>query len=242
MRIRILIPLAMGLLYAPLAVPDAVSDLAHQMLGQQSQVSAALSDSDIAGGLRQALAKGTHAAVMQLGHPDGFWGSDRYRIELPGTLKQASGLLQAAGYGPKLDELHLSMNRAAEKAVPLAADVFSEAVQKLTINDARAILSGPQDSATQYFKRSTSDTLTAKFHPVVASVTSQVGLVQQYDRLVASAGPAASLLGDKADINTYITRKALDALFSRVGDEEKSIRSNPAARTTDLLRKVFGGG
>lgn len=222
------------------AYSQSLEDLAKQVL-QQPQVTSSLADSDIAAGLRQALATGTHNAVMQLGHADGFWANDRYRIPLPGSLNQASSLLQMAGYGQQLDQLHLQMNRAAEQAVPLAADVFSQAVSQLTLNDARAILNGPQDAATQYFKRTTSQTLDTKFRPIVASVTSRVGLVQQYNTLLSSAGPAAALLGDKGDINAYVTNKALDALYSRVGDEERNIRSNPAARTTDLLKKVFGG-
>ena len=230
---------------------QSLGDIANQVLQQTQQaqsggksgglLGAALSDSDIAAGLKQALANGTHSAVMQLGKTDGFWGSDRFRIPLPKPLEQASSLLQAAGYGGQMDQLHLSINRAAEQAVPLAADVFSEAVRKLTLNDVRNILNGPQDAATQYFKRSTSDTLLTRFEPVVAKVTSKVGLVQKYNGLLESAGPAAGLLGQSTDINHYVAQKALDGLFSRVADEERSIRTNPAARTTDLLKKVFGG-
>ncbi len=224
---------------ATTAWPQSLEDLAKQVL-TQPQVTSSLADSDIAAGLRQALAKGTRTAVMQLGRTDGFWGNQLYRIPLPRSLDQASTLLQMAGYGQQLDQLHLQMNRAAEKAVPLAADVFSQAVSQLTLNDARAILNGPPDAATQYFKRTTSQTLSTKFRPIVAAVTSKVGLVQQYNTLLSSAGPATALLGDSADINAYVTNKALDALYSRVGDEEKNIRTNPAARTTDLLKKVFG--
>ena len=241
---RLLLATVLVALAAP-ASPQSLEDLAKQVLAQpqvSSSVASSLADSDIAAGLRQALANGTHAAVMQLGHADGFWGNERFRIPLPRALNEASALLQTAGYGPQLDDLHLQMNRAAEKAVPLAADVFSQAVSQLTLNDARAILNGPPDAATQYFKRTTSQTLNEKFRPIVATVTSKAGLVQQYNTLLSSAGPAASLLGDSADINAYVTNKALDGLYSRIGDEEKNIRSNPAARTTDLLKKVFGGG
>ena len=149
-------------------------------------------------------------------------------------------MLQGAGMGSQLDALHLSFNRAAEQAVPVAADVFSEAVQKLTLNDVRGILNGPDDAATQYFKRTTSDTLTTRFKPIVAGVTAKVGLAQQYNSVMSSAGPMASMMGDKADLNTYVTQKALDGLYLRVGDEEKTIRTDPAARTTDLMKKVFG--
>lgn len=233
---------AFGLAIAGTATAQSLQDLANQVL-QQTQgttAGAGLSNTDIAAGLRQALANGTRDAVNQLGRTNGFWGSDRFRIPLPGAVQQISSLLQAAGYGTQLEQLHLTMNRAAEQAVPLAADVFAQAVQNLTLDDARNILNGPQDAATQYFKRTTSATLTSKFEPVVAKITSKIGLVQNYNALLASAGPAATMLGGQStDINAYVTRKALDGLYARVADEEKSIRTDPAARTTELLKKVF---
>jgi hypothetical protein len=201
---------------------------------------AALADAEIVQGLREALAKGTKNAVLQLGKPDGFWSSERFRVPLPKTIVQADSLLRAGGYGPRLDELHLSFNRAAEQAVPVAADVFSQAVSKLSISDARNILSGPPDAATQYFRKTTGETLLLQFKPLVAKVTAKAGLVQQYDKIMASAGPLAALAGGKADVNDYVARKSLDSLFLRIGDEEKAIRENPAARTSEMLKKVFG--
>ena len=114
-----------------------------------------------------------------------------------------------------------------------------QAVQKLTINDARNILSGPPDAATQYFRKATGETLAIQFKPLVAKVTAGSGLVQQYEKMMASAGPLAALAGGGADVNTYVTNKALDGLFLRVAEEEKAIRENPAARTSDILKKVF---
>ena len=218
---------------------DQLSDFAKSMM-QQPAAQSALSDSDIGGGLKEALAKGTRDAINELGRTDGFWNNPRFRIPLPGPVEKLEGILQGAGMGSQLDALHLSFNRAAEQAVPVAADVFSQAVKKLTLNDVRGILNGPQDAATQYFKRTTSDTLTTRFKPIVAKVTAKVGLAQQYNSVVSSAGPMASMLGDKADVNSYVTQKALDGLYLRVGDEEKSIRTDPAARSSDLLKKVFG--
>lgn len=230
------------ILFAGAAGAQTWKDMARQFFQQSggSTQAAALADSEIVQGLREALAKGTRSAVLQLGKTDGFWSSDRFRIPLPRTITQADGLLRAAGYGPRLDELHLSFNRAAEQAVPVAADVFAQAVQKLTLNDARSILSGPPDAATQYFRRATGDTLALQFKPLVAQVTARAGLVQQYDRMMASAGPLGALAGTRMDVNDYVTRKTLDSLFVRVADEEKSIRSNPAARTSEILKKVFG--
>ena len=217
-------------------------DMAKQAMDQMAKnpQAAQLADGEIVQGLREALVKGTKNAVLQLGKADGFWASDRFRIPLPKTVTQADTLLRAGGYGDKLDELHLSFNRAAEKSVPVAADVFSQAVQKLTITDARNILSGPPDAATQYFRKTTGDSLRAQFKPLVAGVTAKAGLVQQYDKMVAKAGPLAALAGGKADVNEYVTTKALDGLFLRVADEEKAIRTNPAARTSAILKKVFG--
>ena len=218
---------------------DQLSDFAKSMM-QQPAAQSALSDSDIGAGLKEALAKGTRDAINELGKTDGFWNNPRFRIPLPGPVEKLEGMLQGAGMGSQLDALPLSFNRAAEQAVPVAADVFSEAVRKLSLNDVRGILNGPQDAATQYFKRTTSDTLTTKFKPIVAGVTAKVGLAQQYNSVVSSAGPMASMLGDKADVNSYVTQKALDGLYLRVGDEEKAIRTDPAARSSDLLKKVFG--
>ncbi|MBL6749681.1 MAG: DUF4197 domain-containing protein [Nevskia sp.] len=218
---------------------DPFGDLAKSMLPPAAGT--ALSDSDIGAGLKEALARGTRTAVNELGRSNGYWGNPRFRIPLPGAVSQAEGLLQQAGMGGQLEQLHLSFNRAAEQAVPVAADVFAQAVRQLSLNDVRGILNGPQDAATQYFKRTTSDTLAARFKPIVARVTAKVGLAQQYNAVMGSAGPMASMLGVDTDLDGYVTRKALDGLFLRVADEEKSIRTNPAARTTDLLKRVFGG-
>jgi hypothetical protein len=243
---RSVLSLSLALLCAaPLTQAGQFSDLANsvgqQLKGQMNGPSGAgLSDEDIGAGLKEALAKGTQDAVNQLGHNGGFWDNERFRIPLPTIITKVQGLLQSAGYGGKVDELHLQMNRAAEQAVPVAADVFSEAVRKLTLQDVRGILGGGNDAATQYFKRTTSDTLTAKFKPIVTAITAKSGLVQQYNSVIGQAGPAASMLGDKGDVNSYVTQKALDGLFLRVADEEKDIRQNPAARSTELLKKVFG--
>lgn len=216
-----------------------LGSIAGQVL-KQPAAQGALSNADITAGLKEALAKGTRSAVNQLGHSDGYWKDARFRIPLPKTVVKTEAVLRNIGMGSQLDELHLSMNRAAEQAVPIAADVFAGAVQKLTLQDVQGILNGPQDSATQYFKGATRDTLTTQFKPIVARVTAQSGLAQQYKSLITAAGPMASLLGPSTDLDSYVTQKALDGLFLRVADEEKAIRTNPAARTTDILKRVFG--
>ena len=234
--------LAVLLIFTGVVAAQSWKDMAKQAMDQMAKnpQAAGLADAEIVQGLRETLAKGTKNAVLQLGKTDGFWASDKFRIPLPKTITQADTLLRAGGYGPKLDELHLSFNRAAEQAVPVAANVFSQAVSKLTLTDARAILSGPPDAATQYFKKTTGDTLAVQFKPLVAKVTANAGLVKQYEKVLASAGPFAAMAGAKMDVNQYVTTKALDSLFVRVAEEEKSIRTNPAARTSEILKKVFG--
>lgn len=239
MRIALLIALSLSVTGA--VAGDSWKDMAKQVFQQQAgPAGAALTDSDIVRGLKEALAKGTRSAVLQLGRQDGFWADTRFRIPLPSPMMKADTFLRAAGYGASIDELHLSFNRAAEQAVPIAADVFAVAVEKLTLNDARAILNGPNDAATQYFKRTTGRQLAAQFKPVVSAVTARVGLVQQYQKVIAPAGAAAGLFGPTMDVNDYVTDRALNSLFLRVADEEEAIRRNPAARTSEILKKVFG--
>ena len=208
--------------------------------GSSSGQLAALSNSDIAAGLKAALAQGTRSAVSNLGRSDGFWGNTAARIPLPGPIAKLERTVRGIGMGGTVDQFHLSLNRAAEQAVPVAADVFAQPVQKLTLNDVRGILSGPSDAATQYFKRTTSTTLTAKFRPLVAKATANVGVAQSYKQLAVSAGPLAGALGAPSDLDGYVTQKALDGLFVQVAAEEARIRSNPAARGSEILKKVFG--
>lgn len=239
--IRPIVSAVLLVLVSATALAGSWKDMAQQVMQQAGAgQGAALADSEIVQGLHEALAQGTKSAVLQLGRTNGFWASERFRIPLPNSITQADTLLRAGGYGPRLDELHLSFNRAAEKAVPVAADVFSQAVSKLTINDARNILNGPPDAATQYFRTTTGEALAIQFKPLVAGITSQAGLVKKYDKMMAKAGPFAALAGVKMDVNQYVTQKALDGLFLRVADEEKAIRENPAARTSEMLKKVFG--
>jgi len=216
---------------------------AVQQAAQQPGVGgslATLSNGEIAAGLKAALAQGTRTAVAHLGRTDGFWGNAAARIPLPKPIRKVEGLVRGIGMGASIDQLHLSLNRAAEQAVPVAAEVFATAVEKLTLDDVRGILTGPNDAATQYFKRTTSETLTARFRPLVAKATADVGLAQSYQQMVASAGPFAASLGSSADLDAFVTQKALDSLFVQVAAEEARIRENPAARTSDILRKVFG--
>ncbi len=201
-----------------------------------------VSNSDIAGGLKEALAKGVSSAVNSLGKEDGFFKNVRVKIPLPKSLQKIEKLARVAGQGKSVDEFVLSMNRAAEKAVPVAIDVFVDAIKKMTFDDARQILfSGKDDSATQFFRKTSEETLRSKFRPIVEKFTTEAGVTQKYKTMIGKAGFAAQFLGkDATDLDGYITQKALDGLFLLVADEEKKIRKDPIGRTTDLLRKVFG--
>jgi hypothetical protein len=200
----------------------------------------AISKKDQVAALRTALTQGATAAVGKLGVVDGFLGNPKVRIPLPGKLAKAEKTLKMLGLGNQTDELKTAMNRAAEAAVPEAKVILVNAVKKMTLQDAAAILTGPDDAATQYFKRTTSESLTTKFLPIVTKATAKVDLANRYNTV---AGKAADLgLVDKSDatIESYVTRKALDGLFVVMAEEEARIRTDPVGQTSKLLQKVFG--
>ena len=209
-----------------------------------------LSQDQVVGGLKQALSRGVSNAVISLGHDGGFLTNSAVKIPLPGKLQSVESALKLAGEGQLADNFIASMNHAAEQAVPVAAGVFGDAIAQMNIADAKAILSGPDDAATQYFRRTTQTNLFARFYPVVQKATGSVGVTAEYKAMMgkfSSANSLGSLFGksnlvklDAADIDTYVTDKALDGLFKLVAAEEKNIRANPLARTTDLLQTVFG--
>ncbi len=257
--------LAFGLAAAIAALPAAATgsgqfkDLLNRVKHSaqhdaSSQQGSNLPASDIAAGLKEALAKGTTNAINSLGRDGGFWNNPKVRIPLPGKLEQAGQLARQLGQGAKVDAFQLSMNRAAEKAVPQVAQIFGDAIRKMTLNDARGILTGGEHAATDYFRRVAGDALTARIHPIVAQATDSVGVTQKYKSFTSSGSSAAlgGLLGkfgggksnhgaSPLDLDDYVTAKTLDGLFAEIGAQEQSIRTNPAARTTGLLKKVFGG-
>lgn len=217
----------------------------------------ALSQEQVASGLKEALGKGVQRAVAQLGRTNGFLTNATVRIPLPEKLKQTEKTLRALGQGPMVDEFENTMNHAAEQAVPVAGSLFAEAVQKMSIDDAKTLLIATNNAATEYFRRATSTNLFARFLPIVKEATEKTGVTANYKKLTARMSGAAStnnligslgktfgadkyLGGEATDIDGYVTQKAMDGLFKMVGEEEKKIRENPAARTTELLQKVFG--
>lgn len=198
------------------------------------------SRSQIAAGLQEALRVGTQRAVATTSKPGGFLDDSLLRIALPDELQNAARAARVVGLGAQVDALEVTMNRAAERASAEATQVFWDAVAKLTIQDALGILNGGDDAATRYFRGSSENALRARFAPVVASAMSQAGVYQAYDGL-ASRYAALRLLGDpKAMLDEHVTNETLDGLFSVLAAEEKRIREDPAARTTALLRQVFG--
>ncbi len=200
-----------------------------------------LSNSDIVAGLKQALEVGTTNTVDLTGKVDGYFGNEAIKILMPKQLQAVDQGLRLIGQGDKVDELVLGMNRAAEKAAPGARDIFWTAIQEMTFEDARKILSGGDTAATDYFRAKTSDSLTASFRPVVTDSMKEVGVVQQYKQLQSayqSVPFASSFVAP--DIESYVVSRALDGLFFVLGEQERKIRTNPAAQVTELLKKVFG--
>lgn len=196
-----------------------------------------ISNQDAVGGLKEALTQGASKAVSTLGRTDGFLGNPKVKIPLPDGLRQAEGMMRALGMGKQADELITAMNRAAEAAVPEAKTLLVDAVKKMSVQDAKGILTGGEDSATQYFKRTTSPALRERFLPIVKKATTKVRLAEKYNQFADSA----SKFGVKqANMESYVTEKALDGLFLMIAEEEKAIRSNPAAAAGNLAKRVFG--
>lgn len=199
-----------------------------------------LTERDTAGGLRQALVQGAGAAVAKLGRTDGFLGNAKVRIPLPDGLRQAEGLMRGLGMGKQADELVTAMNRAAEDAVTKAKPILVGAVRNMTVADAKQILTGGDDAATQYFRRATSAQLTEQFLPVVAKATAKVGLAEKYERYAGTAAKFGLIKDEDARLEHYVTRKALDGLFLMIAEEERAIRKDPIGAAGSLAKKVFG--
>ena len=199
-----------------------------------------LSQSDASGGLKDALTQSAQIAVKQLGKPGGFSDNDEVRIELPGKLGKAAQTMKMMGMGEQVEELEASMNKAAEAAVPQAQAILVDAVKKMTVSDAKAILAGGEDSATQYLNKSSREQIRAKFRPIVKQATDKVGVAQQYNSFAGQAAALGVVDAKSANVENYVTEKALDGLFKMIAEQEASIRQNPAGAATSLAKKVFG--
>lgn len=200
-----------------------------------------LSAGDALGGIRAALSSGAKAAVMQLGQAGGFSGNPKVHIGLPGFLNDAAPLLRTMGQGKRLDELVAAMNQAAEQAVPLAADLLGQAIAHLTVDDAQRILRGSDTAVTEFFADKTRQPLTAQFLPVVKRSTDQVQLADKYQAVAGRAAKMGLLKAQDADLPGYVTGRALDGLYTVIGEEERKMRQNPAATGSALIKKLFGG-
>jgi len=199
-----------------------------------------LSDVKIGSGLKEALKIGTENAVGFTGKQDGFFLNQAIKILMPEKLRTFEKGLRAVGYGPQVDELVLSMNRSAEKATPFAKQIFWDAIGEMTFDDVKKILSGNDTAATDYFKGKTTSKLTDVFKPIVSNAMNEVGVTRQYKELVGRYESIPFVKKESYDLDQYVVTKALDGLFHMVGEEETKIRKNPTARTTDLLKEVFG--
>lgn len=200
----------------------------------------AISTGDASAGVKEALAKGADYAVASLGKDGGFLNNSKVKIPLPGYLQKAESGLRMFGLGKQADELTNTMNHAAEQAVAEAKPILTDSIKKMSVQDAKGILTGGEDSVTQYFKRTSTDQLTQKFKPIVQASTKKLQLAEQYNSFAGKAASAGLVDKKDADIDAYVTQKAMDGLFLMIAEEEKKLRSNPVGAGSDLLKKVFG--
>lgn len=199
-----------------------------------------LTNADASTGLRQALAQGANQAVSSLGKKDGFLLNKEVKIPLPPRLAKAEKFMRMAGMGAQADDLVLAMNRAAEAAVPEAKPLLLDAVKSMSVDDAKKILTGGDDSVTQFFKAKTSDPLMLKFTPIVQKYTAKLDLAKKYNQVAGMGLQLGLIKKEDADIDSYVARSALDGVYKIIGQEEKAIRANPAKAVGDLAKKVFG--
>lgn len=216
--------------------------LASLMLALQAHAAslADISQQDTGTALKQALDQGISMAVAELGKPGGFNDNPEVRIELPGNLAKVASSMKMMGMGAEVEQLEDSMNQAAELAVPQAKTLLTSAVKKMTVQDAKGILAGPDDAATQYLNKTSREQLRASFLPIVKQATDKVGLAKQYNAFAGQAASFGVIQSKDANIENYVTEKTLDGLFEMIAAEEAKIRENPAEAATSLAKKVFG--
>lgn len=199
-----------------------------------------ISSAEASSGLKETLVKGADFAISSLGKENGFLGNAKVRIPLPESLKTAEKAMHTFGMGKYADELVGTMNHAAEQAVVEAKPILLDSIKKMTVQDAKGILMGGEGSVTEFFKRTSSEQLAQKFMPVVSESTRKVKLAEKYNQFAGKAAKAGLISEQDADLDTYVTHKAMDGLFLMIAEKEKEIRQNPLAAGSDLLKKVFG--
>ena len=233
---------AIVLLSTLIASPCCQAGVFDFLFKESKQVSndAAPDNATLVNGLKEALSIGTKNAVNSVGSVDGFFKNQMIKILVPEKIRNVADLLGKVGFQKQVDDFVLSMNRAAEKAAPQAAGYFSDALKEMTFDDAVGIWKGGDTSATEYFKKKTHDRIFAAFKPVISSSMNEVGVTRSYKEMIQKYESLPFMKSSSLDLDNYVTNKALDGLFYTIGEEEKKIRTNPAARVTDLLKKVFG--
>ena len=199
-----------------------------------------LTNKEAVSGLKEALIRGAGQAADTLGRTDGFLANPKVKIPLPQSLHRIESVMRTMGMGDQADELVTTLNRAAEAAVPEAKSLLVGAVKKMSVDDAKGILSGADDAATEYFRKTTSEALTRRFLPIVKRATAKVKLADTYNNFAGKAADFGLLDKKDANLDSYVTQKALDGLFLVIAEEEKAIRENPAAAAKSIVKKVFG--
>lgn len=199
-----------------------------------------ISNADASQGLKQALVQGAERAVTQLGQPGGFFNNPQVKIPLPQSMQKAEKAMRMFGMSKQADELVLKMNQAAEAAVPEAKTLLVNSIKQMSVQDAKDILTGGQDSATQYFRKTTSAPMAEKFLPIVKKATQNVELAQQYNKFAEMGSEYGLVNKDQASIEQYVTQKTLDGVYLMMAEEEKAIRQDPMGQASSLLKKVFG--
>jgi len=233
--------LSVLIIFAFAAVSQAADPLGDFMKGLKiPAIKGGLDNDTIVSGLKEALTVGTGKAVTSVSALDGYFTNQIIKILMPEKIQKVADLAAKFGYQKQVDEFVLSMNRAAEKAAPQAKDYFVGAIKEMSFEDAKKIWQGSETAATEYFKTKTSDKLYAAFKPIVSKSMDDVGTTRAYKEMMGKFTSIPFMSAESIDLDHHVTNKGLDGLFYMVGQEEKSIRTNPTARTTDLLKKVFG--
>ncbi len=199
-----------------------------------------LTNQDASRGIKGALTEGAASAIAKLGVPGGFLDNPKVKIPLPPALDEVAKVMRMMGRGKDADELVVAMNRAAEQAVPEAKELLVNAVKTMSLDDAKRILTGGDNSVTQFFRAKTEAPLAVKFLPIVKQATDRVGLAKKYDEVAGQGAKIGLIKGDAVNIDQYVTHKALDGLYLMIGEEEHAIRQNPAAAGSAIVSKVFG--
>jgi hypothetical protein len=210
--------------------------------GKQGEAASQLSTQEIGAGLKEALRIGTEAVVAQLGKPDGFNADPAVRLPLPDSLKTVRSALSTVGMSASLDDLEVSLNRAAETATPKAKELFWSAIAEMSLDDVNAIYHGPDDAATRYFQEKMTPQLSGEMQPLVDQSLAEVGAIKTYDTIMNQYQKLPLAPDVEADLTGYVIEKSTDGIFHYLAIQEAEIRKDPARQTTELLQRVFGGG